>query len=131
MSDFWARGDFWTDADDLDFEDLVSDASDDTAIIARNMGTVSDGHGGYIEDWRNSGTVAVKMSAIGGSPIEQMIGQQLVGVSDMMLTMPVGTDIRSSDRVTVGSQVYEVDGVTPPRTHETRRRVYARAVGNA
>lgn len=130
MVSFWDTDGFWSDADTDDFAELVAEASPDTAIIARNMGTLSDGKGGRIDNYVNIGTLNVKVSAMGDSPTEQMIGQQLQGVSDVMITVPSPTGVRNGDRITVNGQAYEVEGVVPARSWEARRRVYAKAIGN-
>lgn len=131
MASFWDTDGFWSDADTDDFADLVAEASPDTAIIARNMGTVGDGLGGQIGSFVNIGTLLVKVSAVGGGdPTEQVAGQQLQGISSVMLTVPTATNVRNGDRVTVNGQAYEVEGVVPGRSWEARRRVYAKAIGN-
>lgn len=118
---------FFDTSEVADFADLVTEASPDTAVIKRNQGTTSDGYGGTVDDWQTVATVPAKVSMGEATPTEQTVGYQQVGVMLMLITVPSGTDVRPSDRIEVGSTVYEVVGLTPPRSFEARRRVIVRS----
>lgn len=114
--------------DIAEFDALVVESSPNTAVISRDTGPVDDGHGGQAETWATVATVACGVNSIGNDPTEQMIADALQGSILVAITIPRGTDVKNNDRVTVGSQVYEVLGVAPARSYESRRRVTCRAL---
>lgn len=82
-------------------------AMPDTATILRN--TSARTAGGYSQAFASVGTTPCRLTASvlsGGD--EQMGAGQLVPIMAYTLTVPTGTDIRSSDRIQVGAAVFEV-----------------------
>lgn len=77
----------------------------DTAIIQRRTFT-SDGGGGGTAAWSAAGTVACRIGPMNGS--EREIANRISAEATSILTVPVGTDIGTADRVSVDSRTYNV-----------------------
>ena len=114
--------------DIAEFDALIVETSPDTAVISRDTGPSDDGHGGQTENWATIATVDCGVGSLSNDPTEQMIANALQGSVLVMITVPRGTDVKNNDRLTVGSQVYEVVGTPPARSFESRRRVHCRAL---
>lgn len=117
----------WSDNDTAELQGLVADLSPDVATITRVTPT-PDGQGGATEAPSTVATVACKVKEIGDRPLERQIADRLQGEVLVTITVPVGTDVKNTDQITVGSATYEVVGVPPPRSFEARRRVICRAI---
>lgn len=83
---------------------------------------VSDGAGGSTETWATVATVACRIGPTGRQPEERAIADRLTNLTSWTLTVPALTDARVSDRLVVGSRVFEVAGVLA-RSHEIARRI--------
>ncbi len=86
----------------------------------------SDGMGGRTESWSTvAGSVACRLSALQamGADVEAVVMERFQGRSLWQLTIPVTQAISHSNRVTVGSTVYEVVQVRDGGQWETARRV--------
>jgi len=102
---------------------------DQLAAIQRPV--VTRTHSGSSTTWPTvTGLDAVPCSVAPGglSPTEQAVAEGVKAVTPWMLTFPRGTDIRSTDRVVVGSRTFEVIAARRPRTYELQTRVTATEV---
>jgi head-tail adaptor len=113
--------------DIAEFDALVAESSPNVAVISRDTGPVDDGHGGQVEQWVTIATVACGVGSI-EEPVERSVADALQGYVGVTITVPRGTDVKNTDLIFVGSQQYEVVGVAPPRSYESRRRVICRAI---
>lgn len=95
---------------------------DRQAVITRGGGSTSDGAGGTITGSPVTvATVACRLAPNQTADREAIAAAGLQAQTVWRLTVPQGTDLRTSDRVTVGSQGYEVLAVYGPRSYETAR----------
>jgi head-tail adaptor len=96
----------------------------DTVIIDRPV-TVSDGGGGETSTWQTvttvPGTIAMIRASGAGAQDATRTGQ-VVDTTDLIATVPAGTDVQAGDRLTIDTSVYEAVRVRP-RTLEVTRRV--------
>lgn len=90
-----------------------------TAVIA-TPGTVSDGHGGWSENWVNSGTVAALLHPLDAG--EEMWGGQLRGRQGYVLSVPHDTALGEAMRVTYDGVTHEVVGVVEWGPNRLARR---------
>ena len=104
------------------YRDYFEDTFDKTCVIVRTAGT-SDGMGGYGTETTFAGTVACRIGFPIGGATEGVAAGQLQAVGTHVITMPAFTDIGPSDRVTIGTRVFNVIGGTGERSHELSRRV--------
>lgn len=82
-------------------------AMPDTATILRN--TPARTSGGSTPGYASVGTTRCRLSAsVLGGGNEQVAAGQLVSVMGYTLVVPPGTNIKNSDRIQVGSSVFEV-----------------------
>jgi head-tail adaptor len=96
----------------------------DTAQVQRTTRT-SDGMGGTIDTWTTVATVACRVSPSNTTPTEQVVAARVHDRVLWTLTLPAGTNVRSDDRVLVGSRTFEVLGVLAPRSYALATRVVA------
>lgn len=91
---------------------------------------VSDGGGGQTVTYPTAATVDCARAPLGqqGSQ-ETSRGDRVTPESEWVVTLPNGTDVRSSDRLTIGGTVYEVLAVRAARTWEITRRVECKRIG--
>ena len=81
--------------------------------------------GGYGTETTFAGTVACRIGFPSGNSgaTEGVAAGQLQAVGTHVITMPAFTDIGPSDRVHIGTRVFNVIGGTGERSHELSRRV--------
>jgi head-tail adaptor len=108
-----------SDADLEDMRATQAAALPESATITR-FTFVSDGMGGQIETPAVAGTPACRVGP--GKASERVIAGRLTVVTVFPVTFPAGTDVRSSDRITVGTRTFEVIG-DGAHALETARRV--------
>lgn len=108
----------------------VNAALPDSGTIWRMPTQTKDGAGGYLAGTlMAAGTVACRVAPAGGPSEELLVTQmRLQGVQPYAITMPAGTDIRSTDQFTSGGVTYEVQGALSPRSEQVSTRVAAKVV---
>lgn len=79
-----------------------------TAIIQRSE-RQSDGSGGFTESWSAVGTVACHL-LIDRSSSEDAVSGRIRLFSGYSILLPVGTDVRSADRIVANDATFEVVG---------------------
>lgn len=89
----------------------------------------SDSGGGQTVTWPAFATVDCARAPLGqqGSG-EELQGDRVTAEAEWIMTLPQGTDVRTSDRLTIGGTVYEVLAVRATRTWELARRVECKRV---
>lgn len=94
-----------------------------SAAVKRRTGT-NDGLGGRADTYGTVATVVCRITPTTTDVIEKEIGSRLR--SDVMwrVAFPAGTDIRSTDRLTIGTATYAVEAVRDGRSVEVERVVY-------
>lgn len=98
----------------------------DRATIARPT-TVYDGAGGSTDTFANVAlNVPCRLSPVGGGEDAASSGERLSDEASVTLTFAAGTDVRDSDRVTIGAQVFEVLLVRLRGVYELTRRCEAK-----
>ncbi len=96
----------------------------DSCQIMRLVATEPDDGGWEEIDYIAVATVACRVApARSVTAGEGLAGEQLQRVDAFTLTLPANTDIRPSDRVTLGDRTFEVSGPTGDRSVELNRRV--------
>jgi hypothetical protein len=93
----------------------------DTATIQRN--TPVSTAGGWGQAFTTVGTTKCHLSPIGPSS-EALAADELAAVTKWLLTTPVATDIRPSDRILCNGKTFEVSGGTGNKTWEITRNFY-------
>lgn len=83
----------------------------ETVMVVR-AGLVDDGYGNQVRDWATATSTpyegcAVAQGTRGG---ESLTGDRNVIVSDLIVFMPSGADVASTDRLEVRGRAYEVVG---------------------
>lgn len=112
-------------ADELaDLQAAAAETLDQTAIIQRATRTADD-MGGQTESWSNAGTASVRVGAALFLPSEGALADRIAGRETWYLSFAGTADVRSVDRVAVGSRTFEIVGVYGPRSYEILRRVVA------
>ncbi len=80
----------------------------DRATIARPT-TVYDGAGGHTDTFASVATaVPCRLSPVGGGEDAANSGDRISDEATATITFAAGTDIRDSDRITIGAQVFDV-----------------------
>jgi len=100
----------------------------DSAEIQRPT-VALDGMGGTTKTWVAIGTIkcriAVNVGALsstgGANSLSGTLAGQIVEKAPWRVTFPALTDVRTSDRLVVGSKRLEVVGISGPSTYETAR----------
>lgn len=94
----------------------------DTATI-RRFTSVSDGMGGATDTWATVTTVKCRIQAYTRiTSLEQVTSDQMAVTADFVVFLPVGTDVRNTDKLVIGTRTFEVrHGV--PHTWQTSLRV--------
>jgi hypothetical protein len=100
----------------------------DSAIIRRST-AVDDGGGGTTETISFLGPYACRVGVGRLQRGEVIVGGQLQGQIPSTITLPVGTDVRESDRINVngaiagddfvGGTTYEVMAIYAPESYQT------------
>ena len=101
---------------------------DETCTIKR-LGEVNDGGGRRIASYTTVATTACVRAPYDSQGREGTQGDRVTPSDRWILTLPSGTDVRSSDRLVVGDTTYEVVAVRGARTWEITRRVECERVG--
>ena len=97
-----------------------------TATIKRRT-QVSDGAGGFTDTYPTVATSACSFTATQITPVERENAIGIQTISFFQFSFPAGTDVRSADRITVGSRTFEV--VAPRHgSLEILRRVLAQEI---
>jgi head-tail adaptor len=83
-------------------------------VVVVRAGLADDGYGNPTQDWNATtsttyGGCAVAQGAKGGAT-EDLTGDRNVVVSDLIVFMPSGADVRATDRLEVRGRQYEVVG---------------------
>lgn len=105
-----------------EFENLLSA----TCVIQR-LTTASDGMGGSTSTWAAAGTVLCNVAPLTAPTRDgSTVGGEVQEQRARMVTLPAGTDVRLTDRLSIASETYEVTDLREPRTYEFVRRVEAR-----
>ncbi len=106
-------------------QDVQQQAMPGTVIISRLAGSV-DAYGGVVETWAAIGTVVGRFypaSVSGqGSGGETEAANRLTADARWAVTLPVGTDVTTKDRVTVGGTVYYIKWVNRGEMWQTAVR---------
>lgn len=111
----------------LTTDDLTAIRADIVALLPdsceiKRLTTDSDGMGGQTESWDTQATVSCRIAPAGGGPQERTIANKLSSVSAWTITLPAETDVKTTDRLVVGSRAFEVVAVLA-RSGEVARRV--------
>ena len=90
----------------------------DILAIAR----VSDGAGGFDEEWEAlEADVPCRLTVIKG--VEDTPGQALQPFQKTILTLPVGTEISTANRIAYQGEIYNVTSLSTPKSWATCIRV--------
>lgn len=93
-----------------------------TAVITRGGGTTSDGAGGTVQTAATTvATVACRLAPAQTADREALVAGGLQAQAAWRIAVPQGTDVRRTDRLTIGTRVFEVISVYGPRSYETAR----------
>lgn len=90
----------------------------------KRIAPTADGMGGTTATWTEVDTVPCNVAPKSGPPGQA--GGQVREVGARMVTLPAGTDVRTSDQLLIDGQTFEVVDLLEPRTTEFVRRVEAR-----
>jgi head-tail adaptor len=104
----------------------AAEALDTTAVIETSA-EVSDGGGGGTTTWTPAGTVSCRVAPVLRGQGEEVAGDRLTSISEVMLTFPAETEINHAARVLADGQLYTVLAVRG-RSQEMTRRVKAKVV---
>lgn len=98
----------------------------DTASIQR--ATVVSTGDGQATEWATVATVACRVSPLGNAAREALVAGGIQADAQYVVTVPVGTDVTSADRLVVGSRTFEV--VEPSeRSYAVSLRLICRELG--
>ncbi len=94
----------------------------DRATIARPT-TVYDGAGGHTDTFANVATaVPCRLSPVGGGEDHAGSGDRIADEAEVLITFAAGTDVRDTDRITIGAQAFDVLLVRLRGEYELTRR---------
>lgn len=79
----------------------------DTCTVSRYT-VVSDNAGGQTQTWATVATVACRLSTRNARPTEGDVADRMQNANEWMITVPSGTDVRTEDRIAIGSRTFEV-----------------------
>lgn len=91
-----------------------------TACYIGRRSYAADGLGGQTETITSAAAVC-RVAASANAPDYQIAGARIGEAQLWRLTFPAETDVRKTDRITVGARVFEVLGILAPSTYETAR----------
>lgn len=115
---------FFAPAEIAELEALLAEARSETAQVAR-MTRVSNKAGGYTDTPQVVATEQIfRAPEVAGAGEVVVGGQGVQGLRWKMLFRS-GADIRETDRIQIGSVVYEVVAVAGPQTVQAGLLVYA------
>jgi SPP1 family predicted phage head-tail adaptor len=104
----------------------AAEALDTTAVIETSA-EVSDGGGGEITTWTPAGTVSCRVAPVLRGQGEEIAGDRLTDITEVVLTFPGDTEIDHNARVAVDDKTFTVLEVRE-RSQEITRRVKAKVV---
>ena len=112
---------------------LMARTYPETVITYKQVRTPDDS-GGFAVVWDDQtptiGRISPMAAGVGGANAEALIAARLGTAEAWLLTVPQGTDIDATDRVTLGgTRGFEVAVVLAPRTWELSRRVVVVELG--
>ncbi len=102
----------------------------DTCQVTRKT-PVPDGAGGQTVTYPNAGSAVACRIAPATDAVrraEDIIAGRVAQDAPWLLTLPNGTDVVATDRVTSGGRTFEVSVVLAPRSWELDRRLLCREV---
>jgi hypothetical protein len=121
----------------------VSLSAADLASVRTALGqTLSDScdvlRGAMVTDWsgtreteRTVATYPCRIAAETSGVREAVVSGRTQGETQWIVTLPVGADVRDTDRLSIGGVRYEVVAVLGPQTLELSRKVRCRKEGMA
>lgn len=86
----------------------VLDESLPDVCVIQTQGWASDGMGGGSATYSAAGTVECRISPGGLTPTERSTGDVLTVIGDYTATVPAGTAVPSSGRITSGGRTFEI-----------------------
>lgn len=99
-----------------------------TAIIQTQQ-WLSDGGGGGTTTWVAAGTVACRVAPVASSGEgERVQGGRLHPDSELVFTLPAGTEIVTDAQIVYGGGTFTVASLRAPRSFEVSRRVEVKEV---
>lgn len=111
-----------TDAD-LAYMQGVQELAMPGTVYVLDMGTASDGMGGFTESWGTVGTVTGRIYPVRRrAAMEQVGGAQAISETQWYGTFPVGTQINARQRVKYGNRTWEVVTVNNSEMFQTAVR---------
>lgn len=98
----------------------------DSAVIERPS-WVSDGGGGGTASFLAVGTVPCRINPmVPPENAEVVAGNRLESNVRHVVSLPAGTEVRLTDRLSIGNVKYSVSAIRGPRSFEITRRVEVR-----
>lgn len=96
---------------------MISFPYGETVAVLR-AGLVDDGYGNQVLDWASATSTQYEGCAVaqggragqGAKGDEILTGDRNAVISDLVVFMPTGADVRATDRLEIRSRVYEVLG---------------------
>ena len=109
----------------FDLAELVAIDEDEmaaTGVIKRKT-SVSDGKGGHTATWATIATVKCRlMVSFSSQAGDSEIAGRMTNTANFQIRFPVGTDVRNTDTITIGTRVFEVIKALA-HTYQTSLRV--------
>lgn len=122
----------------LDSGELAAAQADAEALLpgeatVQRLTRVSDGGGGFTDEWTDQATVAARIAPVGGGePItvgrKSTIGGRIIDATTHVVTLPAGTDVLATDRLVIDGALFEVTLVRVRGALELVRRVEVKEV---
>lgn len=112
-----------TAAELVDLQAAQNELMPGTAVIQR-FALVSDGMGGYDQNWANVGTVRCRLypQTLRSMNENPNGGMQMISETRWFVTMPVGTNITAKDRVLISGRTFEIYQVNNTESFQTAVR---------
>jgi head-tail adaptor len=92
------------------------------SVVIQRYAFTTDGQGGYTEVWSNVGTVSGRIYPRSIIGLEMEAGSQPTSVTRWWATLPVGTTITATDRLSYQSRTWEVVRVNNDEMYQTAVR---------
>jgi head-tail adaptor len=105
---------------------VANTALPDSCTISRAT-IASDNAGGQTQSWATVATVACRLAPRLARPLESETSDRMQNATDWIITVPRGTDVRTDDRIVVGSRTFEVTK-NLVRSYQTAQQVLASEV---
>lgn len=93
-----------------------------TAVIQRAT-LASDGMGGQTETWAAIGTVTARLMPVSPTQREFVTGSQITTVAKWYVTVPGTATVLASDRIVIGTRLFEVTFVPNNQDYRTALHV--------